>query len=247
MSLVTEIRLYPIKGLDGARLHQARVLASGALEFDRRWALVDTRGRFVNGKNRVEVHSIRAEYDFARMAVTLDGRGFSLTQDGDAIAKWFSERLGEAVEWRENPEIGFPDDTDSPGPTFVSAASMARVAAWFGLRVDEARRRFRANVEFDGVEAFWEDRLYGSRFRVGDVEVDAINPCQRCVVPSRDSVTGQQDAGFQKRFAELRAAQMPAFAKTGQFNHYYRFSVNTRIPSSGAGKTIRRGDGVTFV
>jgi uncharacterized protein YcbX len=120
------------------------------------------------------------------------------------------------------------------------------VGEWFGLTVDEARRRFRANVEFDGVEAFWEDQLYGSRFQVGDLIVDAINPCQRCVVPSRDALTGSQDVGFQKRFAELRKAEITASAKTELFTHYYRFAVNTRMARSEAGKMIRIGDAVTF-
>jgi uncharacterized protein YcbX len=227
-------------------VQQARVLASGALEFDRRWALVDSRGRFVNAKNRAEVHSIRAEYDFARMHVTLNGREFSLIAEGDAVARWFSERLGESVEWRENTETGFPDDTDSPGPTFVSAASAARVGEWFGLDAEEIRRRFRYNVEFDGVGPFWEDQLYGTRFHAGGVAVDAVNPCQRCVVPSRNSLTGTQDAGFQKRFAELREAEMPASAMRAQFTHYYRLSVNTRVPISEAGKTIRVGDALSL-
>lgn len=220
----------------------ARVLPSGALEFDRRWALVDERGRFVNAKNRVEVHSIRAAYDLARLEVTLDGRPFSLTLDGLSIASWFTERLGEPVEWRENAEVGFPDDTDSPGPTFISSASVARVGEWFGLDSEEVRRRFRFNVEVDGVPAFWEDGLYGSRFRVGDVEVDAVNPCQRCVVPSRDSRTGSQDAGFQKRFAELRQAELPPEARRALFTHFYRLTVNTRIASGGV---IRVGDVVS--
>ncbi len=221
---------------------EARVLPSGALEFDRRWALVDGRGRFVNAKNRVEVHSIRAQFDLARLEVTLAGQTCSLVRDGLSIASWFAERLGEPVEWRQNADMGFPDDTDSPGPTFISAASVARVGEWFGLPPEEVRRRFRCNVEFDGVEAFWEDSLYGSRFRVGDVGVEAVNPCQRCVVPSRDSLTGAQDAGFQKRFAELRQAEMPPVAKRGQFTHYYRLTVNTRIAEGGV---IRVGDVVS--
>lgn len=238
------LSVYPIKGMNGTPVEQARVLPSGALEFDRRWALVDGRGRFVNGKNRVEVHSIRATYDLARLEVTLDGRAHSLTRDGLSIASWFSERLGEAVEWRENADVGFPDDTDSPGPTFISSASAARVGAWFGLGIEEVRRRFRFNVEFDGVDAFWEDGLYGSRFRVGGVDVEAVNPCQRCVVPSRDSVTGAQDAGFQKRFAELRQAEMPQEAQRALFTHYYRLTVNTRIAASEAGKALRVGDSI---
>jgi len=244
--MITVLQLHPIKGLDPVYVDEARVLPSGALEFDRRWALVDGRGRFVNAKNRVEVHSIRAAYDLDRLEVALDGEVFSLVREASPIAKWFSNRLGESVEWRENTELGFPDDTDSPGPTFISAASVTRVAEWFGLSVEEARRRFRTNVEFDGVEAFWEDRLYGSRFRVGAIEVDAINPCQRCVVPSRSALTGTQDTGFQKRFAELREAQLPAFTERGPFTHYYRLAVNTRIQPSEAGKVIRVGDEVTF-
>lgn len=244
-SVVSELFLYPIKGLHGTSVRKARVLASGALEFDRRWALIDGRGRFVNGKNRVEVHSIRAEYELTRCEVTLNGKTFSL-RDGVSLAGWFSERIGESVEWREEAAMGFPDDTDSPGPTLVSAASLARVGEWFGLAVEEVRRRFRTNVVIDGVESFWEDGLYGSRFLMGDVSVDAVNPCQRCVVPSRSALTGVPDAGFQRRFAEMREAQMPASAKTAQFTHYYRFSVNTRIPSSEAGKTIRIGDVVAF-
>lgn len=224
------------------RVEECRVLPSGALEFDRRWALTDSRGRFVNGKNYVQVHSIRAVYDLGKLEVTLDGRAFSLVRETNAIARWLSERLDDTMQFQEDEVAGFPDDTDSPGPTFVSSASIVQVAEWFKFSVDQTRRRFRANLEFEVTEAFWEDRLYGSSFRVGNVNVDAINPCQRCVVPSRDAFTGVQDQGFQKRFAELRRASIPQFARTGQFNHYYRFAVNTRIDASEAGKTIRVGD-----
>jgi len=224
------------------RVDEARVLSSGALEFDRRWALTDSRGRFVNGKNYAALHSIRAIYDLAKLEVVLEGHAFSLIRDTPAIARWLSERLGDTMQFQEDAVAGFPDDTDSPGPTFVSSGSIARVAEWFTFPIDQARKRFRTNIEFEGTEAFWEDCLYGSTFHVGDVIVDAVNPCQRCIVPSRDALTGAQDSGFQKRFAELRRAGMPEFAKTGQFNHYYRFAVNTRIDATEAGKTIRVGD-----
>lgn len=244
---VTCIRIYPIKGLDPLPVESTRVLASGALEFDRRWALVDTHGKYVNGKNYKQVFQTRANYDLAKLEVTLDGILFSLTSDGQAIERWFSERVGEKVTWRENTEAGFPDDTNSPGPTFVSSASIAIVAEWFALPLEQAQRRFRTNVEFDHSEPFWEDRLYGSQFLVGATAFDAINPCQRCIVPSCDADTGAQDAGFQKRFAELRKANIPSFAQTAQFNHYYRFAVNTRIAASAIGKMIHVGDPLVYV
>ena len=244
MAAVREIRLYPVKALDPISVPEARVLASGALEWDRRFALFDARGRFVNGKNFAGIHPIRATYDLARGEIALDSQAFSLTRQGGNIAAWFSGRLNEPVEWREDAAAGFPDDTEAAGPTLVSEASIHTVADWFALDAEQVRRRFRVNIEISGLPAFGEDRWYGSAVRIGGgVTVNAVNPCARCVVPSRDSLTGAQDAGFQRRFAELRKQHLPAWAKTAAFDHYYRFSVNTRIAAA-AGQIIRVGDDV---
>ena len=238
MSIVSLLRLYPIKGLPPVDVAAATVLPSGALALDRRWALMDARGRFINGKNVAAIHTLDARFDVPALEVALDGRTFSLTRQGSEVAAWCGDRLGQPVTWAENAERGFPDDLEATGPTFVSAASVRAVADWFGLEVDGARRRFRCNIEIDGVDAFWEDALYGGPVRIGDVEVQAINPCARCVVPSRDARTGEATAGFQKRFAELRQQHLPAGVSTAPFNHYYRFTVNTRIDAAEAGKVI---------
>ena len=244
MPTVSLIRIHPIKGFPPADVREAQVLPSGALALDRRWALVDARGRFVNGKNVAAIHGLHAQFDVPARAVTLDGRTFSLEQQGTAFAAYCGERLGETLTWAENSDVGFPDDVDATGPTFVSAASVAAVAAWFALDVDGTRRRFRCNIEIDGVAPFWEDAFYGSTLRIGGVEVQAINPCARCVVPSRDAHTGEAIVGFQKRFAELRQQQLPPGTSTAPFNHYYRFTVNTKIHAAEAGKLIRLGDRV---
>jgi uncharacterized protein len=226
-------------------VRETRVLPSGALECDRRWALVDVRGRFVNGKNVAAIYLLQPQFDVASLEATLGGRTFSLTRQGHELAAWCGERLGQDLTWTENREVGFPDDLQAAGPTFAAAASTSTVASWFGLDVDGARRRFRYNIEVDGVDAFWEDALYGGSVRIGDVEVQVINPCARCVVPSRDARTGEAVAGFQKRFAELRQQHLPAGTSTALFNHYYRFAVNSRIAAAEAGKWIRVGDAVS--
>jgi uncharacterized protein YcbX len=246
MPYVSRLLIYPMKALDGVRVNAATVLPSGALEMDRRWALFDARQRPINGKNRVEIHRIRAHFDLGRLEVTLDGRTFPLEGEPQRIEGWFSERLNEPVSLRQNRAVGFPDDLDSPGPTFVTEASVQRVAEWFGIDVDEARRRFRTNIEAAGAEPFWEDRLYGGAFRVGDVQVDAINPCRRCIVPSRNPMSGEAMLGFQKRFMERREEERGPIPAPQLFDHHYRFAVNTRIPSSVDGRTIREGDPVTF-
>ncbi|MCC6536788.1 MAG: MOSC N-terminal beta barrel domain-containing protein [Bryobacterales bacterium] len=242
MSIVRQLRVYPIKSLDPALVDEADVLASGALQWDRRFALFDAQGRVINGKGQPRLHLIRAAYDLANAEVALDGRAFSLTREGPEIAAWFTARLDQPVEWREDAAAGFPDDTVSPGPTLITDASINAVAQWFGLEADEVRLRFRANVEIEDEPPFGEDAWYGHTLMMGEVAVQAVNPCQRCAVPSRQPFTGAPDAGFQRRFADYRREHLPAWAAQPElFTHTYRLAVNTRIPATEAGKTMRVG------
>jgi uncharacterized protein YcbX len=153
---------------------------------------------------------------------------------------------------------GFPDDGLAAGPTIVSTASLEAVCKWFpGMALDEARRRFRTTLEInaagsggaaESLPPFWEDQLFGKtetsvvRFKIGDVAFEGSNPCARCPVPSRESRTGVTNDGFQKRFTELRRAQLPAWAPAERFDHFYRLAVNTRVPSTEQGKLLRVGD-----
>lgn len=230
------ITIYPIKSLDGVEVDAAQVLASGALENDRRYVLVDVDGKYVNGKRTPAIHAIRAAYDLAAMTVRFNAEHeFSLVDDHSQIAEYLSSALGIKCGLAENTTTGFPDDTDAPGPTLISIATLDAVARWFpGLTRDETRRRFRANLEIDGVEPFWEDHLFGPAgttipFQIGSVRWLGVNPCQRCVVPTRDSQTAEPITGFQKAFAEHRKAALPAWAPRDRFNHFYRLAVNTQL------------------
>jgi hypothetical protein len=126
------------------------------------------------------------------------------------------------------------------------------VQDWYpGLTLESIRRRFRTNLELVGEEAFCEDRLYGApgelkQFRIGDVKFLGHNPCQRCVVPTRDAGSGEAVPGFQKKFMEMRRQELPEWANAQRFNHYYRFAVNTSIPAEEAGKQLRVGDPVNL-
>ena len=153
---------------------------------------------------------------------------------------------------RENPTAGFPDDTDSPGPTLMSTATLEAVAGWFDLTLEQTRARFRANIEIGGVPAFWEDAFYGGTCRIGaaadaggpGVALIMVNPCARCVVPSRDARTGEPIVGFQKRFAEQRRDTLATGIDATPFDHYYRLAVNTRLAPGSIGGAIRVGDAV---
>lgn len=82
---------------------------------------------------------------------------------------------------------------------------------------------------------------------MGEVLFSGVNPCQRCVVLTRDAVTGEADRSFQKEFMAKRKATLPSWVELSRFNHFFRLSVNTRVPESEAGKVLQVGDEVRML
>lgn len=256
MPYLARIILYPIKSLDGVGVSKAIVLPSGALKHDREFAIFDQQGRFVNGKSNPKIYLLRSSYDTQMETVSLQVQGkeqtqvFHIDRERSKLDAWLSEYFGFAVNLQQNSLIGFPDDTDSPGPTVISTETLKTVAAWFsGVSEDEMRSRFRVNLEIADVEPFWEDRLFARsgeviHFKIGDVLCYGVNPCQRCSVPTRNSLTGDVYPEFQKIFVAKRQETFPACANISRFNHFYRLSLNTQIPVSEAGKSLQLGDEV---
>jgi uncharacterized protein YcbX len=134
----------------------------------------------------------------------------------------------------------------------ISTATLSEVAGWFdGMTLDDARLRFRANLEIDGVEPFWEDRLVADgdrevRFRIGQAELFGTNACQRCVVPTRDPRTGEPLREFARQFARHRQERLPAWAPAARFDHYYRLALNTR-PALAVQRELTVGDELTIL
>jgi uncharacterized protein len=254
MGTVDRLEIFPIKSLDGCSVEQATITSGGALEFDRRWALIDAQGNFVNAKRYAQIHTIRSNFDLATLQLDLSAPGMPdacLAIDNPALNDWFSKFFNQPIHIQENTIIGFPDDTNSPGPTIISTASLQEIASWYPhLSVPEIRRRLRTNIEITGVPAFWEDRLFTNNpqdFTIGNIPCQGINPCQRCIVPTRNTTTGSIDPGFQKTFGTHRAATLPAEIDRSRFNHFYRAAVNTRLPATAIGKTIQIGDSIQLL
>jgi len=278
MPTLDRITVYPVKSLDGVDLTEAAVLPSGALENDRRWQLTDIDGRVLNAKRSPLFHAIRAEFDLAARLVTLSidplalaarvipgierlaslaADTFPLVPGPDGPCGWLSEAFSTDVLLLERPDGGFPDDREAPGPTLISTASLEAAARWFGFDLIEARRRFRANLEIGGCDAFWEDTLASParpdvpslldlpsdlpadpyadlppleprEFTVGEARFRATNVCRRCLVPSRDSRTGAVTEHFRDAFEARRSRAMRPDVDTAAWRTLYRLGVNSR-------------------
>src|SRR5687767_2361095 len=91
---LSRILIYPVKSLDPISVQQARVLPSGALEHDRRFALVDQEGVFLTAKRAPLIHRVRCRFDRDALAISLQVDGheerFHLHHDRQALDDWFS-------------------------------------------------------------------------------------------------------------------------------------------------------------
>ncbi|MDJ0726870.1 MAG: MOSC N-terminal beta barrel domain-containing protein, partial [Prochloraceae cyanobacterium] len=196
---LAKIFIYPIKSLDGVALDRVTILKSGAIARDRQWALIDEKGRFVNGKSNYKIHLLRSHFnlDFKTITLQIEGQEekyhFNLETEKIALESWLSKYFNLKVKLVENDLTGFPDDTNANGPTIISTETIKEIASWYSdISVEEMRSRLRANLEINGVPAFWEDRLFDredmpKKFKIGEVLFNGINPCQRCIVPTRNS------------------------------------------------------------
>ena len=255
---ISQINVFPIKSLPGVEVSASHVLKSGALKWDRRFALVDPIGDFVSLKRAPELHELRADFQLDVPSVriwtsrSVAARTFHLDDDRESLGDYLSCLLNRPIAVVDNPSVGFPDDTDAAGPTIVSVATLRAVANLFpGMSLNQARWRFRTNIEVDGVPPFWEDRLFDSKrnphpFRIGGVTFGGVKPCQRCAVPTRHPVSGDVTQAFATIYAALRRSMMPEWTNLKRFDHYYRLATNTVLLDRGQTGVIRTGDSITL-
>jgi isopentenyl-diphosphate delta-isomerase type 1 len=246
--VLKRIAIYPLKSFDPVLVDNVDLLAGGALKHDRQFRFIDSVGKSVNAKRTAQIHPLQVSLDLisrvltARLRTEATPRHWQIDRERSSLEQWCSAYFSMDVTLVENDVEGFPDDHVATGPTLVSTQTLQQVVDWFpGLSLDDVRLRFRANLEIDAPEPFWEDRLFGPtsdperQFRIGTVVFAGTNPCQRCAVPSRDPVSGTVWPQFARTFSEERASMLPAWAPRDRFDHFYRLAVNTRMISPGDG------------
>ena len=172
---VTALSLTAIKGTRLLEVDEIELGLAGA-RGDRRFFVIDDRGRMVNGKRFGELQSVVASYDEDAAILTLafpDGRELTgpVTGAGQVEAEFYSMvRRAELVDgpFAEalSAHLGQPlrlvrtvsavDRGRDGAATLVSRGSLARLADEGGLEQIDARR-FRMLIEIDGIPAHAED------------------------------------------------------------------------------------------
>lgn len=262
MATLSRISVYPIKALDPMDLDSVSITEVGGLSGDRIYAIVDENGNYVNGKRTAKVHRLDAEVHLEQNHLTLRERGrdakqqFHLDDDREQLDTWLSEYFGIDVHLEHGPGGSQTDsvvlgDSNEPGPTLISEATLRKVASWYdGIDAEEMRLRLRPNLVVTDVPAFWEDKLVGTDgrcFRVGDTTLEGVKPVPRCVVPTRDPATGETYDGFRETFVQKREETLPEWTSPELFDgDLFSLMALTRVPEDQRGSTLAVGDSLTL-
>ncbi len=211
---VQGLQTTPVKGLRVVAREELQLTASGVVE-DRRFYLVDERGRMVNGKQLGTLNEVVADYDHEARTLALsfpDGtRVHEAVEPGPTIATRFYSRPAQARELRGAFSPALSDHVRRPvrivegidrsgidrgrggAVSLVSQASLGALARVAGSDELDARR-FRMLVIVGGLdEPHEEDTWVGDELRVGAARVRVRGHVGRCNITHRHPETGDAD------------------------------------------------------
>lgn len=220
---VASLHCYPIKGCRGHAVPTAAIDELGVVG-DRRLMLVDERGRFLSQREAPLLATVSTAIDGASLTVATDdsvlhhdvspagsqrpvvvwGEQLLAVDQGDDVAAWFSDVLNQSCRLvffgptslrRVDPRFSPRDDAQTAftdGYPLIGVVQESLDELNTRLEVPIPMARFRPNIVIAGAEA-WSEDGWGALV-IGDVTVDAVKPCARCVVTTTDQLTGERHA-----------------------------------------------------
>lgn len=215
--ILSQINVYPVKSVGGLSLSTSWVEKQG-LMFDRRFMLALADGSMVTARKYPQM--VRVQANLSPDGVIFTAKGYSnlrirysefkmqqapaqVWSDNfvaytttDAADDWFSDVLGQRVELlycgeqsnRVREKLGHNVSFADGYPLLViSEASLSEL----NRRSPETHSmdQFRTNLVVSGTEPFAEDGW--KRIRIGEVEFEAVKPCERCILTTVDVDKGE--------------------------------------------------------
>ncbi|MBW4936335.1 MOSC domain-containing protein [Marinobacter sp. F4206] len=258
---VHSLWVYPVKSLAGVAV-QEFVLDDFGPAGDRRWMIIDEDRNFVTQRSQPELATIRVSRVDGDVEVEIPGQGRHLLRPGkgslralvwrdwvqvlvaqpevnEALSRFCGKprrfvfmpdqsfRRVDASRVRDLRRVSFADGF----PLLITnRASLEELNGRLDTPVE--MRRFRPNMVVDGAGPWEED--HWRALGVGDISLDLVKPCSRCVMTTVDPDAGVKDGSVQP----LRTLSQYRRTEDGVI-----FGMNAIHESAGR---VRVGDPVTI-
>ena len=227
------ITIYPVKSCAGINLDCVTLDRFGPAG-DRRWLVVDERGRFISQRDQAHMALIRVEQVQGGIRLSLGANSIDSAIPGaDApelrvsvwnysvralladsrVGEWLSTQLGRPCRLVYMPETcqRLVDGLYARDGETVSFADGFPLLLISQASLDDLNSRLDNPVPMNRFRPNLVvsdcDRFAEDgwrRIRIGDVAFDVAKPCSRCVIPSIDQATAQRDGQINRVLASFR-------------------------------------------
>lgn len=219
---ISELYIYPVKSLAGIKLTTSKLTPFG-LEYDRRWMIVDNNGKFLSQRELAKMATIQTSIVEGKLNLTYKQSSveipavnnqskqimvnvwkdtFEAVHVSEEVDVWLTKILGQTCQLvYMNKEVKRQVDLDfAPKGQHVSFADAFPILVISQTSLDDLNsrldtpvniNRFRANIIVAGTKAFAEDNW--NHLSINALEYRAVKKCSRCIMPSINQQTGQQD------------------------------------------------------
>jgi uncharacterized protein YcbX len=207
---LAQIWRHPIKGIGCEPLEHAGLHPDRPLPMDRAWAVLEEGGEAADGWRACR-NFLRGAKGPSLMAITARAKDDAIhlthparpdlkivpgtPEAGPALFAWLkpiypADRRPPAAFVRA-PEAGM-SDAPFASVSVLNMASLRALSQKLGQDLDP--RRFRGNLWLDGLAPWEEFDLMGKRLRIGDAELEVVEPIGRCRATEANPETGRRDA-----------------------------------------------------
>lgn len=216
---ITSLWRYPIKGLSpqslpfvdlvtgsGFAFDRVYAVTDGSFEFDERAPVPMPKTHFLMLAKYERLALLKTRLDLATRVLEVEGDGttgtFLLNEEGGrrALATFLTEYLSEELpgeakvvhaDGHQFTDVSVHSDTLMRSISLINLATVRDLARHLDRPLDPLR--FRANIYFDGADAWSELDWVGRRLRCGDVSLTIVRRTRRCPATSVDLDAGVRD------------------------------------------------------
>ena len=214
---IASLYRYPVKGLSPQKLDCAALTPGETVPWDRAYAIENGPGRFDPDQPKylpkINFLMLMRNERLAGLETHFDDKTQLLTifRDGRQVTQGaLDSRLGRQIieqfmaSYMQGELKGRPRIVSAPGHSFsdvaakclhlVNLASVRHLAKTVGQMLDPLR--FRANLYFDGADAWAEKKWIGRKLRAGSAVLTVFDETVRCEATNVNPATAERDTAI---------------------------------------------------